>query len=61
MSRSVEEWVGKTDDTEAPPRVRLRPFGANLRSIAKTADTDAAESQQTDGIPSFNTEDKTAA
>lgn len=24
--RSVEEWIGKTDDTPAPPRVRLRVF-----------------------------------
>lgn len=24
MSRSVDLWIGKTDDTPAPPRVRLR-------------------------------------
>jgi 5-methylcytosine-specific restriction protein A len=24
--RTVEEWVGKTDDTPVPPRVRLRIF-----------------------------------
>ena len=24
MSRSVELWIGRTDDTPAPPRVRLR-------------------------------------
>jgi 5-methylcytosine-specific restriction protein A len=24
MSRTVDEWIGKTDDTAAPPRVRLR-------------------------------------
>ncbi|ACI55747.1 conserved hypothetical protein [Rhizobium leguminosarum bv. trifolii WSM2304] len=24
--RSVEEWIGKTDDTAIPPRVRLRVF-----------------------------------
>ena len=24
MPRSVQEWIGKTDDTPAPPRVRLR-------------------------------------
>lgn len=24
--RSVDEWIGKTDDTPAPPRVRLRVF-----------------------------------
>lgn len=24
MPREVEEWVGKTDDTQPPPRVRLR-------------------------------------
>ncbi|WP_341893795.1 HNH endonuclease signature motif containing protein [Ferrovibrio terrae] len=28
MPRSVEEWVGKTDDTPVPPRVRLRVFEA---------------------------------
>ena len=26
MSRAVPEWVGKTPDTPAPPRVRLRVF-----------------------------------
>ena len=26
MARSVAEWVGKTDDTPAPERVRLRVF-----------------------------------
>ena len=26
MSRSVDEWIGKTDDTPAPPRVRVRTF-----------------------------------
>jgi 5-methylcytosine-specific restriction endonuclease McrA len=26
MSRSVPLWVGKTDDTPAPPRVRARVF-----------------------------------
>jgi 5-methylcytosine-specific restriction enzyme A len=26
MSREVPEWVGKTPDTPAPPRVRLRVF-----------------------------------
>lgn len=26
MTRSVEEWVGATDDTAAPARVRLRVF-----------------------------------
>ncbi len=26
MSREVPEWIGKTDDTPAPPRVRLRVF-----------------------------------
>lgn len=26
MSRKVEEWIGKTPDTPAPPRVRLRVF-----------------------------------
>lgn len=29
MSRSVPEWIGKTDDTPAPPRVRLRVFEAH--------------------------------
>ncbi len=26
MSRSVPEWVGKSDDTKVPPRVRARVF-----------------------------------
>lgn len=26
MSRTVKEWIGKTDDTPVPPRVRLRVF-----------------------------------
>jgi len=26
MSRSTEEWIGKTDDSPIPPRVRLRVF-----------------------------------
>lgn len=26
MSRSTKEWVGASDDTPAPPRVRLRVF-----------------------------------
>lgn len=29
MSRSVELWVGKTDDAAIPPRVRLRVFEAH--------------------------------
>ena len=28
MSRSVPEWVGKTDDSAIPPRVRIRVFEA---------------------------------
>jgi 5-methylcytosine-specific restriction protein A len=26
MTRAVEEWIGKTPDSPAPPRVRLRVF-----------------------------------
>ena len=26
MSRSTAEWIGKTDDSAIPPRVRLRVF-----------------------------------
>lgn len=26
MSRSVKEWIGKNDDSKAPPRVRQRVF-----------------------------------
>jgi 5-methylcytosine-specific restriction protein A len=26
MTRSTEEWIGKTDDETPPPRVRLRVF-----------------------------------
>jgi len=29
MPRSVEEWIGKTDDDMPPPRVRLRIFRAH--------------------------------
>lgn len=26
MARSIDDWVGKTDDTPIPPRVRIRVF-----------------------------------
>lgn len=26
MARAIEEWIGRTPDTPAPPRVRLRVF-----------------------------------
>lgn len=29
MSRAVPEWIGKTDDSAIPPRVRLRVFEAH--------------------------------
>lgn len=29
MSRSVPEWIGRTDDTPIPPRVKLRVFLAH--------------------------------
>lgn len=29
MSRSVPEWIGKTDDTKVPPHVRARVFLAH--------------------------------
>lgn len=29
MSRSLPEWIGKTDDTPVPPRVRQRVFDAH--------------------------------
>lgn len=28
MTRAVEEWIGRTDDSRPPPRVRLRVFDA---------------------------------
>jgi 5-methylcytosine-specific restriction protein A len=28
MTRSLDEWIGKTDDAAVPPRVRLRRFDA---------------------------------
>ncbi len=28
MARTVDEWIGKTDDSVPPPRVRLRVFEA---------------------------------
>ena len=29
MSRATDEWIGKTDDSAIPPRVRLRVFEAH--------------------------------
>ncbi len=29
MTRSTQEWIGKTDDAKIPPRVRLRVFERN--------------------------------
>lgn len=29
MTRAVEEWIGKTDDSPIPPRVKLRVFQAH--------------------------------
>ena len=29
MSRSVDEWIGATDDTPVPPRVQVRVFDAH--------------------------------
>lgn len=34
MARSVEEWIGKTDDAMAPPRVRLRVLVKHDRRCA---------------------------
>lgn len=31
MSRTVDEWIGQTDDTRAPPRVRARIFDRDNR------------------------------
>ena len=28
MARKIDEWIGKTDDTAVPPRVKLRILGA---------------------------------
>lgn len=30
MARSTSEWIGKTDDTPIPPRVRIRIFDGAL-------------------------------
>lgn len=30
MSRAVAEWIGKTDDTAIPPRVRMRVFTSKV-------------------------------
>lgn len=29
MARATEEWIGKSDDAQAPPRVRARVFAAH--------------------------------
>jgi 5-methylcytosine-specific restriction enzyme A len=36
VSRSVPEWIGKTDDAAIPPRVRLRVFEAHRGICALT-------------------------
>lgn len=36
MSRAVPLWIGKTDDTAIPPRVRLRVFEAHKGVCALT-------------------------
>jgi 5-methylcytosine-specific restriction enzyme A len=36
MARSLEEWIGKTDDSPVPPRVRLRIFQAYGGKCYKT-------------------------
>src|SRR5690349_13438235 len=36
MSRSVPEWIGKTDDEPVPPRVRLRVLLRHDRICAGT-------------------------
>jgi len=36
MTRSVPLWIGKTDDTAIPPRVRLRVFEAHKGICALT-------------------------
>lgn len=36
MSRAVEEWIGKTDDSAIPPRVKLRVFDRCGGRCAKT-------------------------
>jgi len=35
MSRAVPEWIGKTDDTAIPPRVKLRLFDQQGGKCAK--------------------------
>jgi 5-methylcytosine-specific restriction endonuclease McrA len=37
MSRTVEEWIGRTDDTPAPDRVKDRIVQAQDRRCAKCA------------------------
>lgn len=36
MSRSTPEWIGKTDDTPVPPRVKLRVFETHGGICAET-------------------------
>lgn len=44
MSRSVPEWIGKTDNVAIPPRVKLRLYDkANGRCIACTTMADSFE------------------
>jgi len=35
MPRTLKEWIGRSDDTPVPPRVRLRVLDAHHRQCAK--------------------------
>ena len=37
MPRSLKEWIGRTDDTPVPPRVRLRVFNSYGRKCDLSA------------------------
>jgi len=39
MSRSVKEWVGKSDDSQVPPRIRLRVLGRYFLRCGRCART----------------------
>lgn len=55
MARSVDEWIGKDDDTVPPPRVRLRVFEAHDgRCYICTRKISAGEYWQADHVQALS-------
>lgn len=50
MSRSTDEWIGKTDDTAIPPRVKLR-IHAKAEGMCAVCSLEASTGQYDHIIP----------